>query len=112
LFKACKSLPDASCLRVIAILMVLLDTGVRLGELVHMRLPDLDIEQGRIKVFGKGAKERYVYLGNIPGHEGENTYCPKCRTTVIARYGFDIRKNALQGGACPTCRTPIPGRWA
>lgn len=64
LFKACKSLPDSSCLRAIAILMVLLDTGVRLGELVHMKLHDLDVEQGRIKVFGKGAKERYVYLGN------------------------------------------------
>jgi len=54
----------------------------------------------------------YVYMGNIPGHEGENTFCPKCRTTVIARYGYEIRKNALQGGLCPSCRNPIPGLWA
>jgi site-specific recombinase XerD len=56
-------LPDASCLRATAILLVLLDTGIRLGELLNMRLPDLDLEQSRAKIFGKGAKERYVFLG-------------------------------------------------
>lgn len=55
---------------------------------------------------------RYVYVGNVPGHEGENTYCPKCRTAVIERSGFEIRANRLKGGACPSCRTPIPGLWA
>jgi pyruvate formate lyase activating enzyme len=54
----------------------------------------------------------FVYVGNVPGHEGENTYCPKCRTAVIERAGFEIRANRLVGGACPKCRTPIPGLWA
>jgi len=30
----------------------------------------------------------YVYVGNIPGHPGENTYCPKCGKAVIERDGF------------------------
>jgi pyruvate formate lyase activating enzyme len=56
---------------------------------------------------------RYVYAGNLPGRVGkwEDTRCPGCGTTVIERYGFRVRKNRLGSGACPTCATPIPGRW-
>ena len=54
----------------------------------------------------------YVYIGNVPGHEGENTFCPKCRKVVIQRYGFDIEKNALKGGKCPSCQNPVPGIWS
>jgi pyruvate formate lyase activating enzyme len=56
---------------------------------------------------------RYVYAGNLPGRVGkwEDTRCPECAATVIERYGFRVRKNRLVEGACPKCRTPIPGRW-
>ena len=54
----------------------------------------------------------YVYLGNVPGHEGENTLCPKCRRTLIRRYVFEIQANEIKEGLCPSCRTPIPGLWA
>ena len=56
---------------------------------------------------------RYVYAGNLPGQTGkwENTRCPACGETVIERIGFRIRHNRLAEGACPRCRTPIPGRW-
>jgi pyruvate formate lyase activating enzyme len=53
----------------------------------------------------------YVYLGNVPGHEGENTYCPKCKEVVIGRVGFHIVKNVLKKGACPACGHRIPGVW-
>ena len=33
---------------------------------------------------------RYVYVGNVPGHPLENTYCPGCGAVVVKRYGFDI----------------------
>ncbi|MCD6227215.1 AmmeMemoRadiSam system radical SAM enzyme [Candidatus Micrarchaeota archaeon] len=51
---------------------------------------------------------RYVYTGNIPGDEGENTYCPKCGHVVIKRYGFEvIEKDYIptdDGYArCPQC---------
>jgi len=55
---------------------------------------------------------RFVYVGNVPGHEGENTVCPKCRTVLIERYGYEIRNNILVEGACPVCRQRIPGLWA
>ena len=46
-----------------AIIFVLLDTGVRLSELVKMTINDIDTETGYIKVLGKGAKERVVRIG-------------------------------------------------
>jgi len=54
----------------------------------------------------------YVYTGNIPGDEGENTWCPSCKTLLIRRNGFAIEANAIKGGMCPSCRTPVPGIWA
>ena len=55
----------------------------------------------------------YVYAGNIPCNVGnhENTYCPKCKTLLIERYGFRVIGNNLQNGCCPNCHTSIPGRW-
>lgn len=52
----------------------------------------------------------FVYIGNLPGSAGANTYCPKCKTTVIERYGYSV-KSLLDGGSCPKCKTVIPGLW-
>ena len=46
-----------------AIILMLLDTGVRLSELVKITVNDIDTERGYIKVLGKGAKERVVRIG-------------------------------------------------
>ena len=46
----------------------------------------------------------YVYLGNVPGHSGENTYCPNCKKLLLKRYIFDVTKNDLsKGNTCPAC---------
>ncbi len=54
----------------------------------------------------------YVYVGNIPGHEGENTFCPKCKKLLIQRTGFMVGEVHLKGGKCGYCGKPIPGIWA
>jgi len=54
----------------------------------------------------------YVYIGNVPGHQAENTYCPKCKNIVIQRVGYDIQKVEIKGGRCKFCNTPIPGIWS
>ena len=56
---------------------------------------------------------RYVYVGNIPGHDGENTYCPVCHRIMIKRFGYAILENLLTptGGRCPYDGTKIPGIW-
>lgn len=53
----------------------------------------------------------YVYVGNVPGHAGECTRCPKCERILIRRIGFTILENHLVDGACPGCRKEIPGIW-
>ncbi|MEM3071979.1 MAG: radical SAM protein, partial [Candidatus Bathyarchaeia archaeon] len=51
---------------------------------------------------------KYVYLGNVPGHRYENTYCPECGGLLIARQGFTVLKNRLSGNRCPRCGCRIP----
>jgi site-specific recombinase XerD len=46
-----------------AILLFLLDTGCRVSEVINCKRIDLDLAAGRVKVYGKGAEERFVYLG-------------------------------------------------
>ncbi|HEY7072393.1 MAG TPA: site-specific tyrosine recombinase [Acidimicrobiales bacterium] len=46
-----------------AMLEVLYGTGVRISELVGLRLGDVDLESGLLRAFGKGSKERIVPLG-------------------------------------------------
>jgi pyruvate formate lyase activating enzyme len=55
---------------------------------------------------------RYVYVGNVPNHEGNHTYCHNCRRLLIARAGYVIREVHLAGSRCETCGAPIPGVWA
>ncbi len=58
---------------------------------------------------GKSAGLRYVYSGNVPGDEGENTYCANCSKLVIIRCGYRIVENILSGGLCPHCSHPLDG---
>jgi pyruvate formate lyase activating enzyme len=60
-----------------------------------------------------GHKEglKYVYCGNIPADEGENTYCFSCGKILIKRFGFQILKNSLMEGKCPYCGTAQDGIW-
>jgi site-specific recombinase XerD len=44
--------------------MILLDTGLRIGELVNLKMDDVHIDEGYLKVMGKGKKERIVPIGN------------------------------------------------
>ena len=53
----------------------------------------------------------YVYLGNLPSHPAESTYCPKCGATVIERRGYQTRVVGLTAGQCSKCKHPIPGRF-
>jgi pyruvate formate lyase activating enzyme len=53
----------------------------------------------------------YVYIGNINGHPGENTYCPKCSNVVIGRYNFSIIAYNLVDGRCKHCGQKITGTF-
>lgn len=58
---------------------------------------------------GKKAGLRYVYTGNVPGQEGEKTFCYQCGRVVIDRLGFSIGEYALDNGCCRYCGAPVDG---
>ena len=52
---------------------------------------------------------QYVYLGNVPGHPYEHTYCPGCNNIAVGRYGFDITSwNLDKNNCCVICGHKIP----
>ena len=65
------------------------------------RLRELAIEEGM----------RYVYLGNVPGHPGTNTYCHNCGRLLVERRGYLIPAFHIVEGRCRFCRSVIPGVW-
>ena len=68
------------------------------------------LEAARETALGQGL--RFVYIGNVPGHKAESTYCPSCGGTVIQRVGYSIEAVRLKKGKCASCGTAIPGLWA
>jgi pyruvate formate lyase activating enzyme len=66
-----------------------------------------DMERAYLTAKNQGLN--YVYMGNVPGHPGENTYCPNCDTAVIKRSSFDITNwNLTSDMKCPVCGQQIP----
>ena len=57
----------------------------------------------------KKAGLKYAYIGNVPGHKFENTYCSECGKAVIERFGFEITAwNLDEKNNCRFCGNPIP----
>jgi integrase/recombinase XerD len=81
---------DARALRDRAILEVLYATGVRITELVALDRPDLALDDGLVRVFGKGAKERVVPLGR-PARAALETFLARGRPE-LARSGSAARR--------------------
>lgn len=50
---------------------------------------------------------RYVYIGNVPGHDDENTYCYNCRELVVKRFGGMVEEVHLSKNKCPYCGANI-----
>lgn len=50
---------------------------------------------------------RFPYLGNVPGHSLENTYCPVCNALLIERSGYVTTLKGLHGTRCGTCGETI-----
>lgn len=72
--------------------------------------PVSTLEKARQIALSAGIK--YVYIGNVPGHAGNHTYCPKCKKMLIERAGFFIRYNNIVNSKCKYCGEPIDGIWA
>lgn len=66
----------------------------------------------RARDIGREAGLQYVYTGNLPGDEGENTACHACGEPLVERWGFSVGRNLIRNGACPACGAAVPGVWS
>jgi pyruvate formate lyase activating enzyme len=75
-----------------------------------MNLPPTPIET--LEKHHKVAKDvglNYAYIGNVPGHPLEHTYCPECGAIVVERMSFDITGWNLDArNCCKSCGNEIP----
>lgn len=79
-------------------------------DLAHLSETSLRmLETARQIGFDAGLE--YVYLGNVPFHPGENTYCSHCGKLLIQRGVFEIKLNTIDNGRCPACGNRIPGKF-
>ena len=52
---------------------------------------------------GKAEGLRFVYTGNVPGHDRENTYCYSCGKMVIRRSGYNTHIVGVNNSKCSFC---------
>lgn len=72
--------------------------------------PVATLERAREIALRQGV--RFVYVGNVPGHPGNHTYCPGCGAIVVEREGFVVATVRLKDGRCAGCGRKIPGVWS
>jgi pyruvate formate lyase activating enzyme len=77
------------------------------------KLPDLPRTPAHIlrkaREIGMEAGLKYVYLGNMFGEAGENTFCPECGKMLIQRLGYRMQENKIVNSNCSYCGTKIDG---
>ncbi len=77
-------------------------------QMLHLpATPTATIERARSIAMNRGL--RYVYVGNVPGHPGNNTFCPSCKKEVIRRRLFFVEAIHVKAGRCEYCGKPIAG---
>lgn len=81
-------------------------------EYLLKNLPPTPLETlERAKAIADAEGLHYVYIGNVPGHPAENTYCPKCHKVVVERVGYTVGGVHIHKGKCKYCQQPIAGVW-
>ncbi|MCS7232262.1 MAG: radical SAM protein, partial [Elusimicrobiota bacterium] len=80
-------------------------------KLTHLPFTPIEIlQKAREIAISLGLK--YVYIGNVAGHEGNNTYCPNCKKLLIKRIHYVVVENKIGPlGKCKFCKTEIVGIW-
>ena len=52
---------------------------------------------------GKEVGLKFIYAGNVPGHQSENTTCYSCGNLVVQRFGYQTKMLGLDGSRCKFC---------
>ena len=59
---------------------------------------------------GKKYGLKYVYIGNVPEQEYQQTYCPQCGKVLIHRVGYEVEYK-MKNAKCQKCGEAIAGVW-
>lgn len=79
-------------------------------QLLHLPpTPVATLERARNLAISKGI--HYAYIGNVPNHPGNHTYCPQCGKIVIRRDSIFVTGMHLEHGKCKFCGRAIGGVW-
>jgi pyruvate formate lyase activating enzyme len=54
---------------------------------------------------------KYVYVGNVPGADFQNTLCPSCGKVALERRGYSIQQMNIERGKCKSCGYEVAGVW-
>lgn len=76
----------------------------------HTPTPLVTLQKARAIGLENGLQ--YVYLGNVPTAEGQNTCCPGCHRRLIERQFYHVEPPRLNGDRCPHCGHTIAGHFA
>ncbi len=71
--------------------------------------PVATLERARDMALSRGI--HFPYVGNVPSHPGDNTYCPSCKKALIQRQGFFVTEMNIKSGRCKFCSRKIAGVW-
>ena len=78
-----------------------------------MQLPSTPIATiERAVEIGKKAGLKFIYAGNVAGHDSESTQCYACGKTIIRRVGYDTENVGLEGSRCRFCLAELNFRPA
>lgn len=67
----------------------------------------IEVLENAVKLARRGGIN-YVYIGNVPGHRHENTFCPNCNELIIRRYHYTVLEYSIRDKRCPNCKKEIP----
>lgn len=79
--------------RDIAVVELLFATGLRVSELCNLRKQNIDIQNGIIRIMGKGGKERYMQIGNQEVISAVWAYFKLFQETIEANPYFFVNKD-------------------
>lgn len=71
-------------------------------QMTEVQATPIDTLERALEI-GRDAGLKFVYPGNVPGHDGENTICYSCGEMVVSRSGYHSRVLALDGSRCGSC---------
>ena len=72
--------------------------------------PVATLERARNLAMSKGI--RFAYVGNVPNHPGNHTYCPQCGKAIIQRNSIFVTQLDMEHGKCKFCGKAITGVWS